>query len=301
MSKRDVHGVLLLNKPPGISSNTALQRVKRLFQARKAGHTGSLDPLASGLLPICLGEATKFSGFLLAADKRYQAICTLGATTTTGDAEGEILQQRPVVDIDRQRVETVLATFRGDIQQIPPMYSALKHQGQALYVLARRRQTVIREPRWVTIYALELKYLTEDHQLALEVHCSKGTYIRTLAEDIGQALGCGAHISRLHRTQVGGYQAMLTLAVLEQQASQGLEYLDRLLLPTQTTLAHWPTVTLSTTQATAVRQGQAVQLIGQSEPLPKGGVKLLTGCGQFLGIGQILEDQRITPKRLIKL
>jgi tRNA pseudouridine55 synthase len=300
MIKRDVHGILLLNKPRGMSSNAALQRVKRLFQARKAGHTGSLDPLASGLLPICLGEATKFSRFLLTADKRYQAVCTLGTTTTTGDAEGEILQQRPIVDIDKQRIETVLAAFRGNIQQIPPMYSALKHQGQALYVLARRHQTVVRAPRWVTVYALELKYLT-DKQLALEVHCSKGTYIRTLAEDIGQALGCGAHISRLHRTQVGDHQAMLTLVVLEQQANQGLEHLDRLLLPTQTALAHWPVVTLSATQAAAICQGQTIQFIAQSTPLLPGSVKLLTEQGQFLGIGQILANNRIAPKRLVKL
>ena len=199
---RNISGVLLLDKPAGITSNAALQVVKRLFDANKAGHTGSLDPLATGMLPICLGEATKISGFLLSADKCYRAVCKLGVTTNSGDADGEVLQQRPVENINEARVREVLMNFMGDGKQIPPMHSAIKRQGVPLYKLAHQGIEVEREARDITIHSLDLVRLEGD-ELEIDVCCSKGTYIRTLAEDIGEELGCGAHISALRRTGVG--------------------------------------------------------------------------------------------------
>ena len=204
--RRDVNGIILLDKAIGLSSNAALQEVKRLFNANKAGHTGSLDPLASGMLPICLGEATKVSAFLLDADKRYRVRCRLGVRTTTADAEGEIIEERPIDGIDVARITAVLPRFTGQIEQIPPMYSALKHQGQRLYALARQGIEVDRQPRTLFIHELSLLGL-ENGECTLDVHCSKGTYVRTLAEDIGAALGCGAHVSALRRTGLGPYQA----------------------------------------------------------------------------------------------
>jgi len=292
--RRKIDGVLLLNKPVGITSNTALQRVKRLFQAAKAGHTGSLDKLASGLLPICLGEATKLSSFLLEADKHYQAICTLGITTSTGDAEGDIIATAPVPPLDLHTVEPILESFRGTIQQIPPMYSALKHQGQALYKLARQGQIIDRQPRSVVIYSITVQSLLTN-QLALAIHCSKGTYIRTLAEDLGKAFGCGAYLSSLHRTQIGPYREMIDFSDLEQA---DLETLDKLLLPMHTALSNWPEITLSSQATHYVLQGQAVQI---AHAPTSGWVKLFSEQGHFLGVGKILEDGRVAPKRLINL
>ncbi|RKZ91687.1 MAG: tRNA pseudouridine(55) synthase TruB [Candidatus Parabeggiatoa sp. nov. 1] len=300
---RDVHGILLLNKPIGISSNGALQRVKRLFQARKAGHTGSLDKLASGLLPICLGEATKLSGFLLEADKHYQASLTLGVTTTTGDAEGEILQTRPVQGIERKRIDEVIQSFIGPIQQVPPMHSAIKYQGQALYKLARQGKVVERQARPVTIYALTVLEWIEN-RLSIAIHCSKGTYIRTLAEDMGEALGCGAYVCALHRVGVGEYRDMFDLEMLEHHAELGLEALDNLLMPMHTALTHWPTVNLTADLAYYVRQGQAIQV--PNAPT-SGLVKLFADnvpninaeSNHFMGIGEVLDDGRIAPRRLI--
>ncbi|HEC83914.1 MAG: tRNA pseudouridine(55) synthase TruB [Candidatus Parabeggiatoa sp. nov. 2] len=294
---RDVHGILLFNKPVGISSNAALQRVKRLFQARKAGHTGSLDNLASGLLPICLGEATKLSGFLLEADKHYRATFTLGVTTTTGDAIGEILQTRPIDNIDRKRIDEVIQSFIGPLQQVPPMHSAIKHQGQALYKLARQGKVVERQARPVMIYALTVQSFVENG-LSVEVDCSKGTYIRTLAEDIGEALGCGAHVSALHRFGVGDYRDMLDFETLEQHAEQGLEALDNLLAPMHTVLSHWPYVKLTAELTYYVQQGQAVQV---PRAPTSGRVKLFADDDRFLGIGQVLDDGRIAPRRLVNL
>lgn len=296
---RAVHGILLLNKPTGLSSNAALQKVKRLFQARKAGHTGSLDKLASGLLPICLGEATKLAGFFLELDKRYHVVCTLGVTTTTGDTEGEILQTRPVENLDFQRLESIIQTFTGPIQQIPPMYSALKHQGQALYTLARQGKTVAREARSLVIYSIVICDFTAN-QLTLDVHCSKGTYIRTLVEDIGTALGCGAHVKTLHRTQVGAYQTLFDFETLAQQAEQGLAQLDTLLLPMETLLNQMPTVTLQAPDVSRLRQGQLVSI---PQPPTVGLVRLFAhGTPEhFFGIGHILEDGRIAPKRLFNI
>ncbi|MDY6992842.1 MAG: tRNA pseudouridine(55) synthase TruB [Pseudomonadota bacterium] len=290
---RNIHGILLFNKPTGFSSNAALQRVKRLFQARKAGHTGSLDKLASGLLPICFGEATKLAGFLLEADKCYQAECTLGTTTSTGDAEGAILTQAPLTAISAEQIAAVLPAFRGSIQQIPPMYSALKSKGQPLYKLARQGQVITRTPRTVTIYQLKLLEVINPQCVTLDIRCSKGTYIRTLVEDIGQALGCGAYVSALHRSAVGEYQDMVDLATLEAQEPQNL--VD-FLKPLHSVLTHWPSVNLSLEIATYIRKGQTVHV---ACPPRQGWVKLLTEEDEFLGIGQVLADGRIAPKRLI--
>ncbi len=294
---RNVHGILLLNKPVGISSNAALQRVKRLFQARKAGHTGSLDNLASGLLPICLGEATKLSGFLLEADKYYQAELTLGVTTTTGDAEGDVLQNRASTGIDQKKIDVVIQSFIGPIQQVPPMHSAIKYQGQALYKLARQGKVVERKARSVRIYALTVLSWVEN-RISIDVHCSKGTYIRTLAEDIGEALGCGAYVSALHRSGVGDYRDLFDFETLEQYAQQGLEVLDSLLIPMHTALSHWYEVCLTADLAFYVQQGQPVQV---SQAPTSGWVKLFDDNGHFLGIGEVLDDGRIAPRRLINL
>ncbi|BAZ94138.1 tRNA pseudouridine synthase B [Thiohalobacter sp. COW1] len=294
---RNVNGILLLDKPTGITSNEALQSVKRLFKARKAGHTGSLDPLASGLLPICLGEATKASGFLLDADKHYQVRCKLGEKTATGDAEGEVTETRPVEGIDAARLESVLAGFRGEIVQIPPMYSAVKHQGQRLYKLARQGVEVEREPRHVTIHKLILESMDLPF-FDLDVHCTKGTYVRTLAEDIGEALGCGAHVAALRRLGVGPYDSekMVTLEKLKELSEDGFEDLDALLLPIESALAQWPDVRLNDDAAYYVRQGQPVQV---PHAPTSGWVRMYQNGDRFLGMGQILDDGRVAPRRLM--
>lgn len=293
---RPVSGILLLDKPVGESSNHALQRVKRLFDARKAGHTGSLDPLAGGMLPICLGDATKVSAFLLDADKRYRFKTTLGVKTATADTEGEVLLERPVEDYSRERIEAVLELFRGEIQQLPPMYSALKHQGKRLYELAREGIEVEREPRAISIHALRLVEVDLPH-LVLDVHCSKGTYVRTLAEDIGEALGCGAHISALRRTGVGPYSdyPMYTIDAVEEMANAGQDRLDALLLPIDTALADWPAVRLGADAGFYLQQGQPVLV--PKAPV-EGLVRLFQG-GDFIGVGEILDDGRVAPKRLM--
>ncbi len=295
--RRDVSGILLLDKPLGMTSNEALQKVKRYYKARKAGHTGSLDPLATGMLPLCFGEATKVSAFLLDADKRYRLGATLGVTTETGDSEGAVIEERPVPPLDETKVEEALARFRGEIEQIPPMYSALKHEGERLYNLARKGVEVKREPRRVTIHALELIAMGDDW-LELEVHCSKGTYVRTLAEDIGEALGCGAHVSELRRTQVGPYDdpdAMVTMEQVEAAAEEGFAALDALLLPIESALAHWPAVTLNEDSAYYLRQGQPV-LVPRAPT--SGMVRLFEAAGRFIGAGEIQDDGRVAPRRL---
>ncbi|MBZ0070185.1 MAG: tRNA pseudouridine(55) synthase TruB [Gammaproteobacteria bacterium] len=295
---RNVNGILLLDKPSGLTSNAALQSVKRLFQAAKAGHTGSLDPLASGLLPICLGEATKVSGFLLDADKHYQVRCKLGERTNTGDAEGEVVETRPVEGLDVARIEAAFERFRGDIEQVPPMYSALKHQGQRLYTLARQGIEVERQPRRVTIHSLTLS-AWEPPYLDLDVRCTKGTYIRTLAEDIGESLGCGAHVTDLRRLGVGPYDqsGMVSLDRLQDVAgTEGPAALDTLLLPIETALSQWPEVRLSADTAFYLRQGQPVVV---PHAPTSGWVRLYAGDRQFLGMGEILDDGRVAPKRLM--
>jgi len=294
---RDLSGIVLLDKPVGMGSTQALQRVKTLYKARKAGHTGSLDRLASGLLPICFGEATKISGFLLDADKRYRSTFRLGVVTTTGDAEGEILEQCAPPDFDSETILAVLAEFDGEIEQIPPMHSAIKHQGQRLYKLAHQGLTVEREPRCVTIHRLELLE-HGDGRLKVEVECSKGTYIRTLAEDIGKRLGCGASVETLHRTGAGPFDAadMVPLAALEERARDGLERLDEMLLPMETAVAHWPGVSLPDAVAYYLRRGQPV-LVPHAPT--EGWVRIFAGGDRFVGIGEVLDDGRVAPRRLM--
>ncbi|HHB13444.1 MAG TPA: tRNA pseudouridine(55) synthase TruB [Chromatiales bacterium] len=295
---RNVHGILLLDKPVGLSSNEALQRVKRLYRARKAGHTGSLDPIASGLLVICFGEATKLSAFLLEADKHYRTVFRLGVRTETGDAEGRVLETRPVGDLDVRRVEAVLARFRGEIQQVPPMYSAIKHQGRRLYELAREGVQIERQPRTVHIHRLEL-FSLQDDLLELEIVCSKGTYIRTLAEDIGEALGCGAHVHALRRLGVGPFhegQGLHSLEEIEARAAEGFQALDALLLPLDAALADRPAVRLTADMAFYARSGQPVLVPGAPT---EGLVRLYDENQAFLGVGSALEDGRIGPKRLV--
>ena len=299
---RDIDGILLLDKPLHLSSNEALQRVKRLYQANKAGHTGSLDPLATGLLPVCLGGATKFSTYLLDADKHYRVRIRLGITTTTADAEGEVLETRPVVGVDETRLQAVMARFQGPIEQLPPMYSAVKHQGERLYKLARQGIEVERQPRTVTIHRMALIDLALP-ELELDVHCSKGTYVRTLAEDIGAELGCGGHVIGLRRTGVGPYvepkRRFVTLEEIEDLiAAEEDPYpaLDSLLLPLESALEHWPAVRLTADAAFYLRQGQAV-LVPQA---PTAGlVRLYDPSRHFLGVGCILDDGKVQPKRLL--
>ena len=287
-----------MDKPVGMTSNGALQEVKRLFHAAKAGHTGSLDPLADGLLPICFGEATKMSAFLLDADKRYRVRVRLGVTTTTADAEGEVLERRPVEGLSAEGIEEVLAGFRGEIEQLPPMYSAVKHEGKRLYELARQGIEVERSPRNVQIHELTLLAF-EDDILELDVHCSKGTYVRTLAEDIGERLGCGAHVAALRRTAVGPYgdSGMVTLERIRETAEHERERLDELLLPLETVLGHWPEVRLSADTEHYVRQGQPV-LVPRAPA--SGWVRLYGVDGGFIGAGEIDERGLVAPRRLIR-
>lgn len=297
---RSVNGVLLLDKPAGITSNKALQQVKNLFRAAKAGHTGSLDPLATGMLPICLGEATKISAFLLDADKRYRVRCRLGVTTNTGDADGDILQTRKCAHVSLRDAEKLKPRFSGTIAQIPPMYSAIKHQGQRLYVLAREGIEVERKPRNVHIHQL-LFHSLDDCMLELEVACSKGTYIRTLVEDIGEALGCGAHVIQLRRLSVGPFDGgMVTLDDLKKAASvdagEGMASLDRYLLPIDSGIAHWPDIHLDPDTAFYVKQGQPV-LVPHA---PSEGWVRIYDRSRFLGVGEIQDDGKVAPRRMIR-
>lgn len=294
---RPINGILLLDKGIGMTSNAALQTVKNLFKARKAGHTGSLDPLASGMLPLCFGEATKMSAFLLDAEKIYLGTCKLGIKTSTGDAEGETIEDRPVPKLDESQVKKILEGFTGEIEQIPPMHSAIKQDGQRLYKLAHQGIVVERKPRKVTIYELRLERLEGD-ELDIYVHCSKGTYIRTLAEDIGEALGCGAHLSALHRTGVGPFQEadMVNASQLQAAAEEGLDALDALLLPMEEALANWPAIHLTADSAFYIQQGQAV-LVAQSPT--EGMVRLFDAGKSFIGVGIVQDDGKIAPKRLL--
>ncbi len=296
---RKINGILLLDKPLGISSNRALQQVKRLYQASKAGHTGNLDPLATGMLPVCLGEATKVSAFLLDADKTYIATCKLGVTTTTADSEGEVISQRAVGNYLPEDIEEALDHFRGEIMQTPPMYSALKQDGVALYKLARAGVEVERKARKVTIYHLQILEFSGD-ELKIEVHCSKGTYIRTLAEEIGERLGCGAHLIQLHRAVVGPFKQsdMYLMSQLETLVSEDYAALDDLLLPIESALQAWPVVSLSETGMYYIRQGQAIQVAKAPD---SGWVRIQGPSSEFIGMGHILEDGRVAPKRLFHI
>lgn len=296
--RRQVNGVLLLDKPRGLSSNGALQLAKRLFQARKVGHTGSLDPSATGLLPLCFGEATKICGFLLDTDKYYWTRIQLGVKTNTGDADGEVVYKLPVPPVSVEDLELILARFRGPIMQIPPMFSAVKKNGKELYKFAHQGIDVEREARPVVIHNLHLVKIDADC-LELTVRCSKGTFIRTLAEDLGEVLGCGAHVADLRRLGVGSFTAeqMVTAETLQQLAENGVSELDALLLPTQAALDHWPTVTVTEEMAFFLLQGQSV-LVPKTPA--NGYVRLFKGESCFLGMGKVLDDGRVAAKRLIR-
>jgi tRNA pseudouridine55 synthase len=288
----------LLDKPAGITSNKALQEVKNLYHAAKAGHTGSLDPLATGMLPICLGEATKISAFLLDADKRYWVSCRLGVTTTTADADGDVIQTRDCSHIRMRDAEKLHPRFSGTISQIPPMYSAVKHQGQRLYALAREGIEVERKPRTVQIHEL-LFHSLEDCMLELEIACSKGTYVRTLVEDLGEALGCGAHVAQLRRLSVGPFEGgMVTIDELRATASEadGVAAVDDYLLPIDSGIADWPDVHLGPDAAFYMRQGQPV-LVPHAPA--KGWVRIYDQT-RFLGVGEIQDDGKVAPRRMIQ-
>lgn len=294
---RDITGILLLDKPTDITSNKALQQAKFLYFAAKAGHTGALDPIATGVLPICFGEATKFSQYLLNADKKYRVTAKLGEKTTTADREGEVIESKPV-DVTEEQLVKVLQQFKGTISQVPSMYSALKKDGVPLYKLARKGIEVERDAREVDIYSLELVSFTGD-QFVLDVHCSKGTYVRNLVEDIGDELGCGAHVLELRRTAVGDFnlEQTVTLAHLEElkQADAKLE-MDELLVPVEQALKHMPLVHLTDDEAYYIRLGQAIQIAGV--PV-EGSIGLMHG-NQFIGVGVINDDGKVAPSRLIR-
>ena len=295
---RDIHGVFLLDKPQGMSSNDIMQKVKRIFQANKAGHTGALDPLATGMLPICLGEATKFSQFLLDADKRYLVTAKLGERTDTSDAEGQIVETHEV-KVKTPEILTALEQFRGDILQVPTMFSALKHNGKPLYEYARQGITVEREARPITIFELNFIEYNAPY-LTLEVHCSKGTYIRTLVDDLGEVLGCGAHVTMLRRTAVADYptEKMLDWHTLQSLAEQqDLSLLDALLLPMDTAVAKLPALTLNESQTQGIGFGQRIKFDNPNRL--QGQVRLFSHENRFLGVAVIDENNVIRPQRLV--
>ncbi|MBA3564439.1 MAG: tRNA pseudouridine(55) synthase TruB [Gammaproteobacteria bacterium] len=294
-ARRHVDGVVLLDKPRGLTSNRALQLVKQLFRARKAGHTGSLDPLASGLLPICLGQATKVSAYLLDADKRYRVTAQLGVRTDTGDADGKVVESAPSDHVTPDRIEEALARFRGPIRQVPPMYSALKHKGQRLYELARQGKEIEREPRPIRIHRLELEQYAHG-VLVFDVECSKGTYVRSLVEDIAVAAGTLAHVTALRRLRAGPYCAeqMVTLEVLDALAARGA--LDEILLPADSALQGWPAVRVGADRADRLMQGCTVAVDEERA----GGLVRVYEERQFLGIGELGPGGRLAPKRLFR-
>lgn len=301
---RPVDGILVVDKPAGITSNDALQKAKYLFYAAKAGHTGSLDPMATGVLPVCFGEATKFSQFLLDADKCYVSTFRLGVTTTTGDAEGDVLEQHSAAAIDADQVAAAMVAFEGDILQIPPMYSALKKDGVPLYKLAREGVEVEREPRPVTLFSYRLLDFRpgEVAEADVEIHCSKGTYVRTLAEDLGAALGCGGHVSRLRRTGAGCFKESDAISLDElarlREGCRG-EDLDHLLRPVDTAVAHLMAVDLPESMAWYIRRGQPVMAARAYREAREGDIVRIFDSGVFIGVGQVLEDGRLAPKRLV--
>ena len=298
---RPVDGILVLDNPLGVSSNHALQSVKRLYEAAKAGHTGSLDPLATGVLPLCFGEATKFSQYLLDADKAYESTFVLGTVTDTGDAEGRVLEDKDASGVTESDVITALQAFEGDIEQIPSMFSAIKQGGQPLYKLARKGLEVERKPRSVVIKTLQLRAFRggERPEADIYLECSKGTYVRSLAEDLGRAIGCGAFVSALRRTRAGpfGIEDSMTLSALEALKVAGESgQLDTLLLPTDAALGALPLVRLSESSGFYMRQGQPVMV---SNGPRDGIVRVALDSGEFLGVGEMLDDGRVAPRRLI--
>lgn len=289
----------MLDKPAGITSNAALQKVKRMFGARKVGHTGSLDPLATGALPLCFGEATKFSQFLLNADKHYHVDAVLGISTDSGDAEGEVLSERTWDHVQETDVEILLHRYRGEIDQVPSMFSAVKSNGQPLYRLARQGLEVPREPRTIEIFKNEL-IAFHPPQFSLDIHCSKGTYIRTLVADIGEDLKCGAHVTSLRRTRVGHFDEsrLVTMDQIGEACQKNCA--DELLLPTWNAVREWPAVYVAGSSAYSVKHGQPVRV--REAPL-EGWVRLCETVGdseeKFLGVGEVLLDGRVAPRRMI--
>ena len=294
---RNVNGIILLDKAKGESSNYALQRIKRLFHAKKAGHTGSLDPLATGVLPICLGEATKISQFLLDSDKRYMAKVKLGERTDSGDSEGVVIDVQRRIDVDYDALVQTLTKFEGEIKQLPPMYSALKHHGVPLYKLARKGISIKRKVRAVTIHKIGL--MNFDNNIAeIDVTCSKGTYIRTLADDLGQELGCGAHVIELRRLQAGVFsidQCRDSNELETIKESFGLSGLDKVIVPMERAVEKLPEVVLASETARDIRNGQAVSF----HELPKSGLVRLYEKENFIGIGIVNADGEVAPKRLV--
>jgi len=293
---RNVHGVILLDKPTGYSSSQAVQKVRWLFTARKAGHTGSLDPFATGMLPICLGEASKTAGFMLDASKRYLATARLGRATATGDTEGDVVRQMPVPVLNPESIDAVFEAFRGTVEQVPPMYSALKYQGQPLYKLARAGIEVERKSRTVIIHRLEL-IAWDKPMLVFKVHCSKGTYVRTLAEDIAEKLGTCAHLKELRRLDVEPFRQsdMISLDELERAAQAGQQ--DSLLLPLDSGLAGWPVVELSGEEQVKFSHGNPAFV----REAHVGNVRVYALGGEILGLGEVRDDDRVHPKRLFLL
>ena len=287
-----IDGVLLLNKPVGLTSNTALQKAKRLLNAQKAGHTGTLDPFADGLLPLCYGEATKFSHYLLDADKTYRAVMQLGIATTTGDPEGDITQSRPVT-VSCDDVRVALANFRGEIEQIPPMHSALKHQGRPLYEYARAGIAIDRPPRRITIHSLDLIDCSLP-QISFSVRCSSGTYIRTLAQDIGATLGCGAHLIALTRTESGAFR-LEDAYTLERLETITPEERIGLLLPSDCLVMHLPEIHLDNPDRMALCQGRSFKSEFSAAPL----VRVYASEHFFLGLAEVDTEGRVVSKRLI--
>ncbi|MEQ5835442.1 tRNA pseudouridine(55) synthase TruB [Marinobacter sp. NFXS9] len=293
---RDVNGILVIDKPQGVTSNAVLQQVKRLYGAAKAGHTGSLDPLATGVLPLCFGEATKFSQLMLDSDKSYVARGRLGIVTDSGDSDGNVMAEKPLPEgLDQAALEAVLPRFRGDIEQVPSMYSALKHKGRPLYEYAREGIEIERPARPVTIHELTLLAF-DGENFDIAVTCSKGTYIRSLVEDIGEALGCGAHVTQLRRTKAAGFSLDQALDVAELEARREAgESLDPLLVPVDAALTEFPKILLQDAQIVSILNGQPVKMTGH----PPGWVRLYGG-DQFLGLGEQLPDDRVAPRRLVK-
>ncbi len=291
-----VDGVLLLNKPAGITSNQALQRVKRLFRAKKAGHTGSLDPAATGMLPLCFGEATKVCAFLLDADKSYRVTAKLGSRTDTGDATGTEIEAAAVPELSADEWRGLLEDFLGDSLQVPPMYSALKQGGQRLYKLARKGETVEREPRPIRIHAIELLEIAGS-RLVFRVHCSKGTYVRTLVEDIAAKAGTVAHTASLHRETVGEFQAadMLEMGMLEKDAEAGEGALQGRLLPPDAALGGFPALELNAANAAKFTAGQGISVSGEGL---EGLVRVYGEERNFCGVGELSRDGKLAPKRV---
>lgn len=292
---RNISGIILLDKPQGMSSNKALQEVKHLFFAAKAGHTGALDPLATGMLPICLGEATKFSQFLLDSDKGYRVVGKLGIRTDTCDATGEITETRPV-EVSQKQMLKALEEFRGDIQQVPSMFSALKHQGKPLYKLARQGIEIEREARDISVYKLELIRFEND-QVELEIECSKGTYIRNIIDDLGQVLGCGAHVEKLRRTFVADYpvEDMVTLQQLRVEREQE-KSLDGYLMPIESPLMHLEEVVLDDDSAHYFCHGNPVNYPDLQE---EDYIRVYGEDDRFLGIAEVNDELMLAPKRLV--